>query len=126
MHEKLTKQFRFELGHHVMAELSQCANVEILSQSVLLLRAMTTAAEEAGLTVVHCQHYQFEPVGGSAVLLLSESHFSAHTWPEQATVAIDVFTCSDPTKAMNCVRVFSEILKAQSVQLQQIPRGIYG
>ncbi len=108
-----------------MAELSQCANIEVLNQSILLLRAMIPAAEEAGLTMVHCQHYQFEPVGGSAILLLSESHFSAHTWPEQATVAIDVFTCSDPIKAMECVRIFSEMVQAQSVQLQQIPRGIH-
>jgi S-adenosylmethionine decarboxylase len=39
--------------------------------------------------------HQFEPHGVTGVLVLAESHFSAHTYPEDNKVYLDVFCCSD-------------------------------
>jgi len=49
---------------------------------------------------------QFEPVGATGMLLLAESHFSCHTFPETGEVFVDVFCCSDsfvPEACMSCI-----------------------
>lgn len=55
---------------------------------------MDKVAKECGFTVVNRAFHQFEPVGVTGVLVLAESHFSAHTYPEDNMTYIDVFCCS--------------------------------
>jgi S-adenosylmethionine decarboxylase len=38
--------------------------------------------------------HQFSPHGYTQVYLLSESHFSIHTYPETASCHIDIFCCN--------------------------------
>ena len=65
-----------------------------VSQSQHLERIMNRIAEKCGFTVVSRAFHQFEPHGTTGVLVLAESHFSAHTYPELNKVYIDVFCCS--------------------------------
>jgi len=51
------------------------------------------AAREAGLTAVSSAHHRFEPQGLSAVVILSESHIAAHTWPESGTGYVTLTSC---------------------------------
>ena len=39
--------------------------------------------------------HKFEPGGYTYLALLSTSHFSIHTWPENNCAAIDIFSCGD-------------------------------
>lgn len=87
-----------QLGVHVLGELhgcdaSQIAFVEALRAMMLLV------AEQASFRVVGERFHQFEPAGVTGVLILAESHFSVHTWPEQGTVATDIFTCGNEGNA---------------------------
>ena len=49
-------------------------------------------------TVIKSFCHVFDPQGFSAVYLLSESHFSIHTWPETGKIRMDLFTCGDNIK----------------------------
>ena len=51
------------------------------------------AAQTAGLTAVSSAHHRFEPQGLSAVIILSESHIAAHTWPESGTGYVTLTSC---------------------------------
>lgn len=51
------------------------------------------AARVAGLTAVSSTHHRFEPQGLSAVVILSESHIAAHTWPESGTGYVTLTSC---------------------------------
>ena len=51
------------------------------------------AAWDAGLTAVSTAHHRFEPQGLSAVIILSESHIAAHTWPESGTGYVTLTSC---------------------------------
>ena len=51
------------------------------------------AAQTAGLTAVSSAHHQFEPQGLSAVIILSESHIAAHTWPEFGNGYVTLTSC---------------------------------
>ena len=45
-----------------------------------------------GRNIKRCFH-KFEPQGFTLVALLSESHFSFHTFPERGVISFDFFTC---------------------------------
>ncbi|MBA3530357.1 MAG: adenosylmethionine decarboxylase [Ardenticatenales bacterium] len=57
------------------------------------------AAQQSGATVLAEQFHQFEPHGVTGVLLLSESHISVHTWPEEGLAVLDLFTCGSADMA---------------------------
>ncbi len=45
------------------------------------------------LTTIDSKTHNFPYGGCSGIYLLSESHFSYHSWPEYKYLAIDVFSC---------------------------------
>jgi S-adenosylmethionine decarboxylase len=77
--------YRHLLGHIDGVWVSKAEHLE---------KVMNRIAERCGFTVVGRSFHQFEPHGTTGVLVLSESHFSAHTYPEQNRIYIDVFCCS--------------------------------
>lgn len=65
-----------------------------VAKSAHLENIMKRIAEKCRFTVVSQAFHQFEPHGTTGVLVLAESHFSAHTYPEDNKIYIDVFCCS--------------------------------
>jgi len=53
---------------------------------------------ESGGTIESSSYKQFEPQGLSILYLLSESHFSIHTWPEFGACAIDFYHCGNEAR----------------------------
>lgn len=53
---------------------------------------------ESGATIESVMHKRFEPQGVSILYLLSESHFSIHTWPEFGACAIDFYHCGETAR----------------------------
>jgi S-adenosylmethionine decarboxylase len=63
-----------------------------------LLEVMADAARACGSTVISQVRYQFgqdSPPGCTAIVMLDESHCSAHTYADLGLVAMDIFTCGD-------------------------------
>jgi S-adenosylmethionine decarboxylase len=65
-----------------------------VSKTIHLEKIMKRIAERCGFNVVSQAFHQFDPMGTTGVLVLAESHFSAHTYPEHNKVYVDVFCCS--------------------------------
>ena len=84
----------FALGRHITIEYYDCASNALLDkdgvESVLL-----KAARESGATIISSSFHQFEPQGVSGVVIIAESHFTVHAWPEHNYAAVDIFTCAD-------------------------------
>jgi len=66
----------------------------VINFTLELESGMDKVALDCGFTVVNRAFHQFEPFGVTGVLVLAESHFSAHTYPENNMTYIDVFCCS--------------------------------
>ena len=107
---------------HLLVELRQCAAVA-LDDLEALKRLMHAAARAAGATVVGEAFHRYAPHGVTGVLLLEESHFSLHTWPEAGYAAFDFYTCGalDPEPA---ARVVAEGLGNAKATLIEIARGL--
>jgi S-adenosylmethionine decarboxylase len=56
---------------------------------------------------------QFEPLGATGVLVLAESHFSAHTFHEEECVRVDCYCCGDTFNPLECMAVIEEVFGAR-------------
>jgi S-adenosylmethionine decarboxylase len=83
---------------------------------------MNRIAERCEFTVVSRAFHQFEPHGATGVLVLAESHFSAHTYPEHNRVYIDVFCCSPNFDPKFCASVIEEEFAALRGTWQVVER----
>ena len=85
---------------------------------------MGRSAELAGATVVSQVRYKFghdSPPGFTAVVLLDESHCSAHSYADLGLIALDIFTCGD-TEPREVLRYLREELDLGDVSLREVPR----
>ena len=68
--------------------------------------------------------HKFDPIGVTAIVMISESHLSVHTWPEHGYAAMDIFTCSKTMQPADVVGFLSARLRAGNVQTVEVNRGI--
>jgi len=83
--------------------LPRCYRARVSAVSLCSVSYKISGAEpyalNAGLTAVSSAHHRFEPQGLSAVIILSESHIAAHTWPESGTGYVTLTSCRTLTPA---------------------------
>lgn len=84
----------FALGRQLTIEYYECAAHILLSRE-MVENALLTAAKKSGATIISSSFHQFEPQGVSGVVVIAESHFTVHAWPEHDYAAVDIFTCGD-------------------------------
>ena len=110
------------LGRLVIADA--ISDFEKLNNPELLKNAMMEGARAGGLNILDFDIHRFEPHGLSAILVLKESHFSVHTWPEFGYLAVDIFSCGnegDPNKAMD---KFLEAMGSDKREVKRFERGV--
>jgi S-adenosylmethionine decarboxylase len=109
------------MGVHVLAKLEGCPS-ELIERESALKDIMLKTAKEAGYNIVGSSFHQFEPSGATGVLLLAESHFSIHTWPEKDLVAVDIFTCGNEGDAKLGFDILCKYLKPKKIDKQIVER----
>jgi S-adenosylmethionine decarboxylase len=91
-------------GLHLTADLRDCPlGRAVMTEPEALRRVCLDAVSAAGLQAVGELFHRFTPlpladvmapVGITGVVLLAESHLAVHTWPEIASVTLDVYVCN--------------------------------
>ncbi len=84
----------FALGRQMTIEYYECSATAFLDET-LVEQALLKAAKESGATIISSSFHKFEPQGVSGVVVIAESHFTIHAWPEHDYAAVDIFTCGD-------------------------------
>ncbi len=90
-----------------------------------MLELMKTAVEQSDAKEVHAHVEIFDgsisPPGFAAVVLLDESHVSAHCYSDRGLLAIDAFTCggTDPTSIVEDLKQAVIDLSPKTVLMQQ-------
>jgi S-adenosylmethionine decarboxylase len=89
-------------GTHIFLDFTGY-EAQVDEDGAWMLELLERAVAQSDARNVHAKVVQFDgtvsPVGFAAVVLLDESHVSAHCYSDQGWLAVDCFTCgeSDPS-----------------------------
>src|ERR1700676_4084295 len=85
------EEFAFQ-GRHLIASYTGCS-LSAMRDVDGLTDALHAAVAASGATLLQSVRHIFPPDGMTALVLLSESHASIHTYPEHRSCFVDIFTC---------------------------------
>ena len=111
------------LGKHLIIELFHCDS-GILNDLKALEYQLLEAVRISGATIIKPFFHQFSPHGITGVVVVAESHFAIHTWPEYGYCALDIFTCGEQIKAQDALEYLKKNLRAESVSVMETKRGV--
>lgn len=97
----------FALGRQLTIEYYECGMGVLLSKDTVE-KALLKAANDSGATIISSSFHKFEPQGVSGVVIIAESHFTVHAWPEHDYAAVDIFTCGDRINLNTAIQSMQE------------------
>ncbi|PKA05218.1 S-adenosylmethionine decarboxylase proenzyme [Leptospira ellisii] len=111
------------MGKHVIAEFYDC-DYETINNHELVEDIMLKSVDLSGATTIKSVFHRFSPYGVSGVVVVSESHFAIHTWPEYGYCAVDVFTCGDLIDNQAALDYLKEKFGSKSISVVEMKRGV--
>jgi S-adenosylmethionine decarboxylase len=108
-------------GVHYLININNIEN-ELIHDNQKLMKICDKCLEYSGVTILKKMSHEFEPQGLTMLYLLTESHFSIHTWPEKNQLRIDLYSCSDPLKCEKGTEYLRNEFKNADVQVEKIVR----
>jgi S-adenosylmethionine decarboxylase len=89
----MESEYQF-FGKHYLASFIDCDSNSLLNIDGLK-NAMINGINKSGATILSYTEKLFDNGGYTVLFLLSESHCSIHTYPENNSLFTDLFTCGD-------------------------------
>jgi len=112
------------LGDHILLEFHGCPS-HIIEDSDRVEKIFLEAARISRAHIVNSLFHKFNPHGVSGIIVISESHFAIHTWPEHEYAALDLFSCSKNIDLESTIQYLKENLKPKAVSTVELKRGIF-
>jgi S-adenosylmethionine decarboxylase len=109
------------MGDHFLLNLYQC-NSSKLDDEKFLVSMLERSVQLGEMTLLNLITHKFDPQGITAVALLSESHISIHTWPEDSSCAVDVYTCGDTANPRSSCDFIIKELECSDPRITHIKR----
>ena len=109
------------LGIHLIADFFECDST-VLNNAESVEKIMTESVYISGATLVKPFFHRFSPQGISGIIVVAESHFSIHTWPEHSAAAVDIFSCGE-FNYIAALKFIKENIKSNSNSIVQIVRS---
>ena len=110
-------------GFHILAEFIHCSQ-DILNNRDALEELLKLGIDKYGLHLESIASHKFNPIGVTAIAIISESHVAIHTYPEAHHASIDIFTCSAESRpALELLQFFRSQLKPKTVRIMELLRG---
>ena len=101
-------------GHVVLDYTGYSSPME--DDGVWMLQVLRRCVQRAGVKEVHSHVEQFDgtdsPPGYAAVVLIDESHVSAHCYSVRGLLAIDIFTCGGSNPSALADDIHREVSEA--------------
>ena len=112
-----------KLGDHLLIDII-CENYDILNSLEKLEELSDKLIKICELTKLSELKHKFKPHGITLIVLLSESHLSMHTWPENKSICIDIFSCSDNLDVKKIEEILSEYFVINNIIIKLVNRTI--
>lgn len=107
----------------MIVEMYDCNN-ELINDAQGVEKSLVEAVEISGATIVQAVVHEFNPYGVSGVVVIEESHFSVHTWPEYGYCALDIFTCGDEIDYYSALQYLKKEFDAKNLSVTEMKRGM--
>jgi len=104
------------------ADLSECAAISQLTEGEIS-EMFALVLRSAGATIVHTHSHGHAGAGMTCTLILSESHAVLHTWPDSATVNVDIFSCSTRLNSLEAIDNLGRLFGARHACIQEVLRA---
>lgn len=85
--------------------------------------AVHVVCERIGAGIVEECYHKFDPIGVSAIAVITTSHLSVHTWPEYGYAAVDIFSCQEDIPG-EISRILSGLFGARKTKTRIISRAL--
>ena len=108
------------MGTHLLLEVYD-VKFDLLNDVISLQESMEKGINRANMTILNIFSHCFLPQGCTIVIALSESHVSCHTWPENGSIAIDVYTCGDGNPKLIAIELL-KYLNSNNFRLREVDR----
>jgi hypothetical protein len=109
------------VGVHLIANVYD-VDASLLEKLEVGLPLLHRIVRELNLHVVSKTGFQFEPVGYTFAFVLSESHFTIHTYPEYCSCYIDIFCCNADFNSDEAISLIKKEFNTNNVVHQTIKR----
>jgi S-adenosylmethionine decarboxylase len=115
----------YQPGLHIVAEFLS-PKKELLEKSSFVQQLLDVQINKYGLTKLGEVFHDFEPAGFTAIICLSESHISLHSWPEYERINMDIYLSNYQRNNDHAgQQIFEEIVRffdAEVLSCQQLKR----
>jgi S-adenosylmethionine decarboxylase proenzyme len=111
-----------QVGVHVIVNVYNIPNIDdirLLENGLPILDEIVSGLD---LHVVARSGFQFTPIGYSYAYVLSESHFTIHTYPEHRSCYIDIFCCNAAFNAHRAIQLIRDKFNSNDVRTQIMVR----
>jgi S-adenosylmethionine decarboxylase proenzyme len=108
------------MGKHLLLEVYN-VNFDLINDVESLQTVMVKGINRAKMTILNVFSHCFVPQGCTLVIALAESHVSCHTWPENGSLAIDVYTCGEKNPRLIAIEIL-KYLDSDSYLIREIER----
>jgi len=99
------------------------ANAEVFEKTSSLEIAINKALLTLGLSPKQDSYIQFEPVGVTAIVVGEDFHFGIHTWPENQSCTIDLYSIKDQIFARNIAEALKQEFRASEYDIKFFNRS---
>ena len=99
------------LGKELIADVADIEEYSVLETIDGIRPLMEKIIENCKLNVVSQCEYRFSPVGATLLYLLSESHLTVHTYVEERSCSINLYTCNPNTDFKEALEIIYKFFK---------------
>ena len=109
------------VGRHLIANVYD-VDSSLLEKMEVGIPILQDIIDKLDLHVVSKTGHQFEPIGYTYAFVLSESHFTIHTYPEYNSCYIDIFCCNKDFDSDKAVELIKQHFNTSIITYQNIAR----
>jgi S-adenosylmethionine decarboxylase proenzyme len=110
------------VGTHLIMNVLDVPDESMLTSLTYASPMIDTMIQSLPLHVLQKVSHQFQPYGYTMLYLLSESHYSIHTYPEYRSCYIDIFCCNKDFEPNDAISLVEKYFQTKRIDYQVISR----
>jgi len=109
-------------GTQHVAEFFNCSK-DILNSVDEIENILRESIETSNIELISLSSHRYDPIGVTAIAIVSESHVAIHTYPESRHASIDIYTCSRGPASARILDYLKDKLEPGTTRIAVLSRG---